>query len=289
MRVNKAAFPTFLYIGTAKAGSSWIFKALREHPDVFVPPAKDLKFFDVHYDTRSFEDYLKSFKRGKGSKAIGELSHDYFTSATYAERIHTHLPNVKLMCCLREPGALAISSYRYIKMLRKEADVSFSGFVKGYLATKGYINYCENLRYFFNLFPHKNILVMFFDDLQSQPSQFLQVMYKFLGVDSLFQPTILNQRVNTAAIPRFAKASTQLAYSLAQWMRQHQLENLVGELKSDSRVRSLLFRSSNQDEADIDPGVLQSLRTEISKCYGELESMISKKLPHRWYEVIEEQ
>ena len=39
-------FPTFLYIGIAKAGSSWIFEMLREHPEIYIPVAKDLRFFE---------------------------------------------------------------------------------------------------------------------------------------------------------------------------------------------------------------------------------------------------
>ena len=50
--------PNFLFIGTAKAGSSWIFEILREHPQVFVPDAKDLHFFDKYYDRRRVIDVV---------------------------------------------------------------------------------------------------------------------------------------------------------------------------------------------------------------------------------------
>jgi hypothetical protein len=35
-----ARIPTFLYIGAAKAGSSWIYTTLRQHPQVFIPLKK---------------------------------------------------------------------------------------------------------------------------------------------------------------------------------------------------------------------------------------------------------
>ena len=50
-------YPTFLYIGAPKAGSSWLYEILREHPEVFVPTAKDTQFFDYYFD-KGFDWYL---------------------------------------------------------------------------------------------------------------------------------------------------------------------------------------------------------------------------------------
>ena len=38
--------PTFLGIGAQKAGSTWLYRALELHPDVWLPPVKELHFFD---------------------------------------------------------------------------------------------------------------------------------------------------------------------------------------------------------------------------------------------------
>jgi hypothetical protein len=32
---DEVVYPTFLYIGAAKAGSSWMYEILHEHPEVF--------------------------------------------------------------------------------------------------------------------------------------------------------------------------------------------------------------------------------------------------------------
>ena len=34
--------PNFLYIGTSKAGSTWIYNVLDHHPDVYMAPGKGL-------------------------------------------------------------------------------------------------------------------------------------------------------------------------------------------------------------------------------------------------------
>jgi len=38
--------PSFLCIGAQKAGTSWLFSQLQEHPEVWMPPVKELHFFD---------------------------------------------------------------------------------------------------------------------------------------------------------------------------------------------------------------------------------------------------
>jgi hypothetical protein len=38
--------PTFLGMGAQKAGTSWLYQHLREHPEVWMPPEKELHYFD---------------------------------------------------------------------------------------------------------------------------------------------------------------------------------------------------------------------------------------------------
>lgn len=40
-------FPHFLCIGAQKAGTSWLYDALRAHPEVWVPPVKEFHYFDL--------------------------------------------------------------------------------------------------------------------------------------------------------------------------------------------------------------------------------------------------
>lgn len=38
--------PQFLVIGAQKAGTTWLYKQLSNHPDVFIPPVKEVHYFD---------------------------------------------------------------------------------------------------------------------------------------------------------------------------------------------------------------------------------------------------
>jgi hypothetical protein len=43
------SLPSFLCIGTQKAGTSWLFEQLRQNPDIWMPPIKELHYFDHLY------------------------------------------------------------------------------------------------------------------------------------------------------------------------------------------------------------------------------------------------
>jgi hypothetical protein len=280
--VASQPIPTFLYIGTVKAGSSWLFEALREHPQVFVPEAKDLKYFDVHYEQRSFDQYLKYFSKAGDAIAIGELSHDYFTRPEYARRIQRHLPDVKLIVCLREPGDLAVSAYKYIRLLKKEADVGFEAFVDGYLATSRYAEYLNNLRPFFELFARQNIHIAFFDELRADAGAFIRSIYRFIGVDQDFAPSLLDRKVNPTGHPRFGAAPTQIVYWLVQLFRRLGFENAIGTLKANPLITSLFFSGEPQSDEVIDEATVARVRSRCAKTYDALEALIGKPLPNSW-------
>ena len=40
-------YPNFLIIGAQKAGTTWLDRNLREHPKIWLPPEKEIHFFDL--------------------------------------------------------------------------------------------------------------------------------------------------------------------------------------------------------------------------------------------------
>ena len=74
--------------------------------------AKDLGFFDQQY-WRGIDWYASFFNVKEKVKAIGEISHNYFLSEETAQRIYEHLPEAKIICCLRDPVERTVSAYIY--------------------------------------------------------------------------------------------------------------------------------------------------------------------------------
>lgn len=56
--------PSFLGIGAAKAGTTWLYQRLEEHPEIWLPPAKELHYFDQLYPLESeINNSSTEFKR----------------------------------------------------------------------------------------------------------------------------------------------------------------------------------------------------------------------------------
>jgi hypothetical protein len=284
-------FPNFLYIGASKAGSSWIYECLREHPEVFVPEAKDIQFFDRYYD-KGLEWYLNFFKGAESYKARGELSHDYFLFDGVADKIKEDLGNIKLIACLREPLDKMISSYKYAKSVYLKKHVTFNEFFfnssdistmskyRDHNMTPQSAKYYENLLPFFELFPPDNILILFFDDLKAEPEKFIKKIYEFLEVDKNFAPNVLNKKILASGKPRNIFLS-QIAYLIGGLFRKIGLANLVGAIKRNKLFNQLLFKNK-KFEIKVDLQTQQQIRQYYKTDLQKLEKLINKKLPEGW-------
>ena len=45
-------YPDFLCIGAQKAGTSWLYKNLNTHPQIWLPPRKEIHYFDLLYEDK---------------------------------------------------------------------------------------------------------------------------------------------------------------------------------------------------------------------------------------------
>lgn len=56
---SATAVPNFICIGSQRCGTSWLYKNLSRHQDIFLPPSKELHFFDaLNIERKGKEDYL---------------------------------------------------------------------------------------------------------------------------------------------------------------------------------------------------------------------------------------
>ncbi|HEY4114613.1 MAG TPA: sulfotransferase [Rhizomicrobium sp.] len=61
-------FPDFLGIGAQKAGTTWLHKKLEQHPDIWMPPLKEIHYFDVLH-----LDYVKDPATGLTGMDVGRI------------------------------------------------------------------------------------------------------------------------------------------------------------------------------------------------------------------------
>lgn len=253
--------PNFLYIGTSKAGSTWIFKALSWHPEVYMYSGKNLGYFSTRFE-RGWDWYVSNFKPEPQHRVVGEVSHSYLVSETAAERIHERLPSVKMMACLREPVERTFSDY-LDGIKNGKLTGSFEEELERTPALIRRSRYAANIGRYLDRFDRKQIHIASFDQLKSDPASFAADLFAFLEVEPLELPSRLRDKVLPAGVPR-SRAVATTAKRVARFTGQIGLKALRGRLKTSRWVRNLLYRPFEDEER---PTMLPSTQFRLRELF----------------------
>ncbi len=134
-------------MGAPKAGTTSLYRYLRQHPRIYMSPVKEPSYFSAEVRPERFRqefqraafdgsqklrrfldnpfpgvphpqgivcewaDYLKLFRRAAEQVAIGEASVCYLWSATAAANIAAAIPEARIIMILRDPAERAFSQY----------------------------------------------------------------------------------------------------------------------------------------------------------------------------------
>lgn len=232
--------PNFIYIGPDKAGSTWLFEVMSWHPQVYMASAKDICFFDWHFN-KGVDWYERHFDGVADEAIVGEVSHNYLFSQSAPVRIQKTLSkNIKLMVCLREPTERAFSAYLYLLkhgLYTKDFESALEEVPE--LIEHG--RYATHVGRYLEVFDRDRIYVANFDDLKADSAQFAQDLFAELGIAPLEPPSSLQGKTLPAARSRSVVVSRFLK-QLAIWARKIGLVRLVGAVKHSSIINKLLYR-----------------------------------------------
>jgi hypothetical protein len=231
--------PNFLFIGPSRTGSSWVFELLRSHPEICVPNAKDLYFFDKYYH-KGLDWYLKQFTFCSRRKMAGEVSHDYFSNARAIERIYAYNRKMKIMCCLRDPFERSWSSYIFLRR-NGLAPGAFYKETDNYMELINESLYYTHLLHILSVFPKRQVLILFFEDLQLQPTDFARKIYSFLGVNMHYRSPVIDKIVNKSAWPR-SKKLARMVKAAAVNVRRWGYPEVVGYAKRNPLIFKILYQ-----------------------------------------------
>ena len=206
--------PNFLVIGATRAGSTALHHYLRPHPDVYLSPRKEVRFFNVNFD-RGLDWYREHFAGAAGERAVGEATPSYLFRPDAIERMAGVVPHARLIALLRHPVERAYSHYgmnrsqgREPRSFEQAVDDELAGGETGPagagvegLAPYRYLgpgHYLPQLQEVGRHFPRRQLLVVLFDDLCQAPLESYRSVCRFLGIDDTFVPPNLGQPLNVA-------------------------------------------------------------------------------------------
>jgi Sulfotransferase domain len=202
------AFPDFLIVGAAKAGTTALHSYLAQHPGIAASEPKETFYFvrpeieqctgvGRHYcpspiPTTALE-YARRFPNGTDGRLRGESCVAYLYFSEAAARIQAANPACKLLILLRDPAERAFSNYLhhvrdglerepFTRAIDLWADRAAKHWWFGfdYLGGSRYVPQIENLE---RHFPKQQMRVFWYDDFRRDPNATCRTIFEFLGVD----------------------------------------------------------------------------------------------------------
>jgi len=189
----EAAGPNFLGIGAQKAATTWLFKRLSMHEEIYFPGGKEMHYWDRRDRQVSLPiaSYVQRFT-GKLAKHIGgklgDITPGYMTiSDDRIQEIHSVVPDVRIILVTRNPVDRAISAAAQIlrdrgmdasRVSEAEADkILFSRHV----IQNGL--YAEHLLRWMKIFDRDQILVFDNEDIRRDPKGILRKVSTHLSTN----------------------------------------------------------------------------------------------------------
>jgi hypothetical protein len=306
--------PNFLIIGAAKSGTTSLYRYLGQHPQIYAN-VKEPSFFafegqrvhfagpgDQHGLVRrmvtNLDAYQALFKDVKDEVAYGEASVIYLYHPKAAVRIKHYIPEVKLIAILRNPVERAFSSYAHLRRDGREPLANFAEALRAedsriaanwehqwHYTRLGF--YYTQLKRYYDLFSPEQIAVYTYDEFKAQPLMLVTKIFRFLGIDSTFQPDT-SVKYNVSGKPKSRTIHSFL-------IKPNRVKDLVRPIlpRSTRRYLGKSIKEWNIDAAY--PELKAEIREQFSELYRDeilmLQSLIQQDLScwlHNEYQFGEE-
>jgi hypothetical protein len=204
------ALPDFFIVGAPKSGTTALHAALEGHPELFLSPVKEPKFFlcdgppppfcgpgDAH-SRREWvwrrEDYERLFDDAPPGALRGESTAFYLEDSEAHRRIAEAVPAARLIMVLRDPVDRAYSNWAhlwadglepepdFLTACGREAERRAAGWapIWRYVETGRYGGQIRHLR---TLFSDDQLHIIRYKDLVDEPRATLDGVCRFLGVE----------------------------------------------------------------------------------------------------------
>lgn len=204
---NTHRFPDFFLVGQPKCGTTALHQALRQHPAIYMPEAKEPNFFSAEWQKSggppdSLADYMALFAGARPDQRVGEASVFYLSSPIAAQSIAEAQPTARILAVLREPASLlhslhlqfVQSAFEPERDLRRALALEkdrregrrvpvAAGTWQRRLLYSEHIRYVEQLRRYANFFPPEQMMVLLYEDFRNDNAGTLRAVLKFLDVD----------------------------------------------------------------------------------------------------------
>ena len=254
-RSSERVMPDFLIIGAQRSGTSALFHLLSAHDQIRTPckvgftSIKEVHYFDRHYENGEqwYRAHFPVQTEISLGQAVGEATPAYLFHEKAASRIHSDLPDAKLIVLLRDPIERALSNY--FSAVRKgydrrsieeallvdepnddkalEAGHYLASYTRNSYKARGI--YVDQLQHYQHYMDNDRVLVIASERFFDQPHKVLNDVLNFIGVDASVQ---LNTGPRSNAAERDPQIPDEVLTHLRDFFRPHN-ERLYAYLGRD--------------------------------------------------------
>lgn len=198
--------PDFLVIGAMKGGTTSLWQYLKSHPQIYLPPRKEIHFFSYDENWRKGVAWYEGQFAGAppGALAVGEASTTY---AKYPliegvpQRIAALLPDVRLIYVIRHP----IDRMRSHYLDRHGAGEESVPIETALLSDERYLSisrYGMQIERYLDFFDRRQILFVTSEALRDQRQITIRTVFEFLGVDPAWESPVFGETFYRAEAKR---------------------------------------------------------------------------------------
>jgi Sulfotransferase domain len=200
--------PDFIGVGAQRAGTTWWYGLVCDHPAVHRAAVKECQFFDRHFGTEfSAADvcsYQRQFPRPPGC-VTGEWSPRYMHDFWTAPLLRRAAPDAKILVLLRDPLDRYLSGLRHeFASMKRTVRRRRRRYVRAMEANDALERslYGRQLARLFAWFDRPQVLVLQYERCRQAPATELRRTYEFLGVDPPdYLPTFVDERTGRSYSP----------------------------------------------------------------------------------------
>ncbi|SFB01013.1 Sulfotransferase domain-containing protein [Lentibacillus halodurans] len=234
--------PNFLGLGAQRAGSTWLYNHLINHPDIYMPcKRKEIHFFDRYYEkgVNWYEGFFYD-----GYKNIGEITPNYLYEPEIPLKIYNLIPECKFIVILRNPVDRAFSQY-LLAVRDKNEKRDFKMFLNNRSDVFKRGLYFEQLERYFSYFDKEQFLILIFEEVMDDPDEALGRIGEFLKIDGReFDTSQVGERVNESYNVKFSKPYS-IAKKLGSKLRDNDMD-LVVNIAKNLNIKKLFGKENSK-------------------------------------------
>lgn len=286
--------PNFFIVGAYKSGTTALHSYLASHPDIFMCPVKEPKYFGrdlrlVRLKRMTEEQYLALFSGAGEQRIVGEASPNYLQSKTAPEEISRFAPDARIVIMLRDPVEFMYSLHAQTVYFGDENIQEFEQALaaeperrngRSVPRTTGDVErllyrecarFTDKVERYFDRFGRDRVKVILYDDFARDTKAAYDDVLQFLGVAPYLPPSF--EVIHASKRPRMP-ALRRLIRSLEGMDSLRALRPLAGAVRAiESRVNTIPFK-----RPPMNPELEAGLRAEFAPEVERLGRLLNRDL-----------